>query len=344
MDCNNIQLSIIIPVYNTEPFLRKCLESVVCAVEGIENRVEVLIINDGSPDNSQIIIDEFCKKYSPWMRSYKKKNGGLSDVKNFGLERACGEYVIFLDSDDYIEPEMYKSMLKKADSEEADVVICDIRLVYDEEEKNVVHPCAVPVRQDIFSQVIDLNMMPASWNKIVRKSLYKDLVFPVGINNEDVAVTPIVLARAKKIAVIHEPFYNYYQRSGSIQNSQFNEKRFVILQTSRLCMERLSEGSAEKREIIKGSIYVHQILSMAFYPIRYERFSNRYRLLKKYMKQVDALFPDIWENYEVKEFQTWENTRMQFYRRVSCFLLAHGMYLITSIFWEICTWLYQIKK
>lgn len=111
---------------------------------------------------------------------------------------------------------MYRSMLDTAAAENADVVICDIRLTYDDPGKNTIHSCAVPVRPDTFSQVIDLNMMPASWNKLIRRSLYEGLSFPVGINNEDVAVTPIVLARASKIAVIHEPFYNYYQRSGSI--------------------------------------------------------------------------------------------------------------------------------
>lgn len=336
MACNNVQLSIIIPVYNTEPFLRRCLQSVVRAVEGIEDKVEALIINDGSPDNSEIIINEFCCLYGSWMKQYKKQNGGLSDVKNFGLKRARGEFVVFLDSDDYIEPEMYKSMLEAANNNGADVVICDIRLVYDEVEKNCVHPCTVQARPDIFSQIIDLNMMPASWNKIVRRNLYEGLSFPIGINNEDVAVTPIVLARAQKIAVINEAFYNYYQRSGSIQNSSFNEKRFVILQTSKMCIERLAEIPKEKGELIKNSIYVHQVLSLAFYPIRYEPLFIRYKLLKKYMIQVNQLFPDIWENAEVKEFQTWEGSYMQLYRKISCSLLRKKLYLITSCFWEIC--------
>ena len=260
MDYKNIQLSIIIPVYNTEPFLRKCLQSVVTAVDGIEELVEVLIINDGSPDNSAIIIDEFCEKYGTWMKQFTKPNGGLSDVKNYGLERANGKYIIFLDSDDYIEPEMYKDMLKKIDEEAADVVVCDIRLTYDDETKNKIWPCAIETRNGEFAKVMDMSMMPASWNKIVKKDLYNGLTFPVGLNNEDVAVTPIVLARAKKIAIIHKAYYNYYQRTGSIQNSKFNEKRFVILKTSKMCMDRITGLSDEKIEIIKGSIYLHQVL------------------------------------------------------------------------------------
>lgn len=304
MNCN-IKLSIIIPVYNTSLYLRKCLDSVIKALDKVNEQVEVLIINDGSTDNSGTIIDEYCKKYSDIMVCFTKENGGLSDVKNYGLQRANGEYIIFLDSDDYIDDMMYVDMLEMANREDADVVVCDIKLVYDDANKNMVYPCATVSRQGIFAQVIDMNMMPASWNKLVRRSLYDGLVFPVGMNNEDVPVTPIVLARAKKIIAINKPYYNYYQREGSIQNSAFNEKRFVILKTAQLCIERLAEVPEDKKEVIKGSLYVHQVLSLAFYPIRKEKFSNRYKLLKKYMEQVHDMFPDIWDNYEVKEYATW---------------------------------------
>lgn len=332
------KLSIIIPVYNTEPYLRKCLQSVVNAAKGLEEEIEVLIINDGSPDNSYKIIDEFCLKYK-WMKSFLKQNGGLSDVKNYGLLRATGEYVIFLDSDDFIEPEMYKKMFNALSEEHADVVICDIRLVYDDPLKNTVYPCTISSRTGVFSQIIDMSMMPASWNKMVRRDLYNGLSFPVGQNNEDIAVTPLVLAHAKKIAVINEALYNYYQRSGSIQNGVFSERRFVILKTSKLCIDRLNSDltiSDEKKVQIKGSIYLHQVLSMAFYPIRYEAIRNRYRLLKLYMTQVEELFPDLWDCFEIKEFQTWENFYMQIYRKTSCFLLKNRYYLLTSIFWSFC--------
>lgn len=335
MDCKKLKLSIIIPVYNTQPFLEKCLDSVVRAVDGIEDCVEVLVINDGSTDDSGKIIEKYCNSYSLWMKSYQKPNGGLSDVKNYGLERAQGEFIIFLDSDDYVDAPMYKNMLNKAEEEAADVVVCDIRLVYDDETQNRVWPCAVTSRAGTFAQVMDMSMMPASWNKIVKKKLYQGLTFPVGLNNEDVAVTPIVLARAEKIAVINEAYYNYYQRSGSIQNSSFDERRFVILKTSKLCVERLNGIDKEKQEQIKGSVYLHQILGIAFYPIRVEPFKRRYPLLKEYMTQIKELFPDIWDNSEIKEFVHWEGLYMRIFRRISCVLLKHGCYRLTCIFWSL---------
>lgn len=334
MDCNNIKLSVIVPVYNTSAYLEKCLNSVVDAVSYVREKIEVLIINDGSTDCSQEIIDSFCEEYPQYFTGFFKKNGGLSDVKNYGLQRVRGEYVIFLDSDDYIEKNMYQEMLQMAEKEEADVVICDIKLVYDDSAKNEVRSCTVKSRQDTFSQVIDMSMMPASWNKLVKRSLYEGLTFPVGKNNEDVAVTPIVLGRAKKICVIEKPFYNYYQRVGSIQNDFFSEKRFIILETAKLCDERIQELDKEKQEKIRGSVYLHQILALPFYPIREEKFIRRYSLLKKYMQRVYELFPFIWENFEIKEFLSWENRYIRFYRKVSVRLLKWRLYCLTAIFWS----------
>lgn len=335
MDYKNVELSIIIPVYNMEQYLRRCLNSVIKAVENLQDTVEVLIINDGSKDSSPKIIKEYCEKYS-CMKQYDKVNGGLSDVKNYGLERAKGNYVIFLDSDDYVEPEMYAVMLAKLKKEKADVVVCDIELVYDKPEKNVVCPCNVVSRDGAFDQIIDMNMMPASWNKIVKRELYEGLTFPVGKNNEDVAVTPIVLGRAKKIAIVNRPFYKYYQRSGSIQNSVFDERRFVILDTSKICMERIKELDKEKQDRIKGSVYLHQVLSLALFLIRREKFKNRYIMLKKYMSRVEKELPDIWDNFEIKEFLTWDRKLIRIYRRISVFLMKNKLYLLLSLFWSMC--------
>lgn len=344
MDYSKIKLSVIIPVYNTSAYLRKCLDSVVEAVERVEEPVEVLIINDGSTDQSPEIIGEYCEKYPQIFKRHDKPNGGLSDVKNYGLERAEGEFVIFLDSDDYIEPEMYQDMLAVIEKEQSDIAVCDIKLVYDDATQDKVWPCAITSRKGNFAQVMDMSMMPASWNKVVRRTLYEGLTFPVGKNNEDVAVTPIVLGRAEKISIVDKPYYNYYQRTGSIQNSAFNEKRFVILETAKLCEDRIGELSEEKQEQIKGSVYLHQILALPFYPIRMEKFKRRYELLQKYMEQVYQMFPEIWDNFEIKEFVTWENRYVRFYRKVSVNLLKNRHLFATCVFWSFSNAIFEGYK
>lgn len=313
------------------------------ATKELKDRVEVLIINDGSTDDSPEIIKEYSELFS-YFKPFHKENGGLSDVKNYGLQRALGEYVIYLDSDDYIDPRMYMAMLQKIEEEQADIVVCDVELVYDDPNRNVIHSCTVESRDTVFNKVIDMTMMTASWNKIVKKELYNGLEFPVGKNNEDVAVTPIVLAKAKKIAVVHEAFYKYYQREGSIQNSQFSEKRFVILETAKLCMERMDNIDADKIERIKGSVYLHQVLALPMYPIRREKFANRYKMLKGYMAIVEEYFPDIWSCFEVKEFLTWDTKWVQISRRISIFLLRKRLYLLLSLYWTPCNIWYDFTQ
>lgn len=337
---NKVNLSIIVPVYNTSKYLGRCLDSLVEAVNGTQYVIEVLVINDGSTDRSEAIIDEYCKNYR-YIKKFNKTNGGLSDVKNYGLKRVTGEFVIFLDSDDYVAPQMYHSMLAKAYTEKADIVICDIELAYDDPQKNTIHSCVVPSRSSMFAKCIDLNMMPASWNKIVKRELYEGLEFPVGKNNEDIAVTPILLAKANHISVINQPYYKYYQREGSIQNSKFDEKRFVIIDTCRMCIDQIDEFDPSVQEMIKGSIYVHQILSMVFYIIRREHLIQRYRFLKKYMSRVQNEFSDIWDNAEVNEFMTWDSKWVQRGRRMAIYLMRKKQYFVLSSFWGICNILYD---
>ncbi len=344
MDCSHMRLSVIVPVYNTAAYLERCLNSVVDAVSGVEGKVEVLLINDGSTDRSQEIIDRFCRAYPQYFTGYCKENGGLSDVKNYGLRRASGEYVIFLDSDDYIEKDMYSEMLQTAEREDADVVVCDIKLVYDDAGKNTVRPCAVAYRPDTFWQVIDMYMMPASWNKLVRRTLYEGLLFPVGKNNEDVAVTPVILGRANKISIVKKPFYQYYQRSGSIQNSSFDERRFVILETAKLCEERIAEFDRDKQEKIKGSVYLHQVLNIPFYAIRREKFRRRCLYLKKYMGRVEELFPHIWNNFEIQEYLKQGKGFVRWYRKVSVELMKKRWYVPTAVFWSFINSLYLLVK
>ena len=222
-------LSIIVPVYNTEKYLAKCLDSIIQALEKVEIKTEVLVINDGSTDNSKIVIEKYKNEHPQLIAAYDKPNGGLSDVKNFGLDHAKGEFISFIDSDDFVDPEMFYDMMNGIMNSSADAAVCDIKLVYDDKTERV-WPCTNSAKTDAFEAVIDMPMMASSCNKIIRKSLFDGIYFPKGINNEDIAVTPIVLGRTSKIVIINKPYYNYYQRSGSIQNGEFNERRFAILQ------------------------------------------------------------------------------------------------------------------
>ena len=208
-----IKISVIVPVYNTEKYLPKCLDSLV---NQTLKDIEIIIVNDGSPDNSQKIIDDYVKKYKN-IKAFEKKNGGLSDARNYGIKKASGEYIAFLDSDDYVTVDMYEKMYKKAISQEFDMVVCDLNYVYNDK--------VVKAYSNIKDDTTDIrkamiNIYPAAWNKIFKKELFDiGIEFKKNVWFEDVEFIYRLLPNIKSIGVVHEHFNQYVQRVGSITSS-----------------------------------------------------------------------------------------------------------------------------
>ena len=283
---DDVLLSIIMPVYNTEKYLNKCFKSFV---KTLPMKTEVIVINDGTKDNSEEIILKYAEEYD-FIKYIKKENGGLSSVKNLGLSLAKGRYVIYIDSDDYVSSDMYSTMLKKAIDKEADMVYCDVLMVFDK----TVRYCSTTNydTDDELMQLLDGSLMAASWNKMVRKELYKDLSFPEKLNNEDVAVTPLLFLRSKKTLKISSPFYKYVQRAGSIQNSGFSNKRYMIFDTAKICFDRMKKEkySEDIRLKVEGAVVTHQILAMLIYLIpKVEDEEERKELLREFSDRYNSL-------------------------------------------------------
>ena len=125
------KVSVIVPVYNVEKYLSKCLDSLV---NQTLKDIEIIVVNDGTKDNSQSIIDKYTKKYSKKIKSYIKENGGLSSARNYGLKYAKGEYISFIDSDDYVDLQMFEKMYNEAINHKFDIVVCDTINVYEDKE------------------------------------------------------------------------------------------------------------------------------------------------------------------------------------------------------------------
>lgn len=208
------KISIIVPVYNVEDYLEKCLKSLV---EQTIKEIEIIVVNDGTKDNSQEIIDKFVKKYPKKIKSYIKKNGGLSSARNYGLKYATGDYIAFVDSDDYVEPKMYEKMYNKALSNDFDIVVCDLYYVYDDKkvkaESNLDND--IYGKDEIKRSMI--NIYPAAWNKIYKKDLFDyNIRFKDKVWFEDVEFLYRLISKVDSIGVLHESFYNYVQRDGAI--------------------------------------------------------------------------------------------------------------------------------
>ncbi len=212
-----MELSIIVPVFNVEQYLDKCLRSLVHQTLD-QAKYEILVINDGSTDHSQEIIDFYVETY-PNVKAHQKENGGLSDARNFGIELAKGDYIAFVDSDDYVKENMYEVMIDKAMQQRFDIVVCDFMEVYEQGG----HVFTSRIEYDIMGmQAIKKamrNIYPSAWNKLYKRSLFDTIRFKKGIWFEDVECLYRMLPLVQSIGVVHEPFYYYVQRKGSISKS-----------------------------------------------------------------------------------------------------------------------------
>lgn len=222
----NDLITIVVPVYNVERYVEKCLDSII---KQTYQNIEVLVINDGSTDNSLEIIKEFSKRDNRVL-IFTKENGGLSDARNYGLDRAQGKYILFIDSDDYIESDMVNKMYSEALMNDADLVYCDIKYVFENESSP---PFIVTgFRQNIEgdSVVKGLLSVPSAWNKLYKKSLFDqtDVRYPNGLWYEDIPTTFRLLPTIKKIGYVNEPFVNYLQRDGSIMSSKYDDRMLHI--------------------------------------------------------------------------------------------------------------------
>ena len=279
-----IKVSIIVPVYNVEEYLARCLDSLVN--QSLKD-IEIIVVNDGSPDNSQKIIDNYCKKYKNII-SFIKENGGLSDARNFGIEKAQGEYIAFLDSDDYVTIDMYMEMYNKAKSGNFDMVVCDLNYVYD--DKIIKASCNIKKDTNNIKDVM-LNIYPAAWNKIFKRNLMdKGIRFKKGVWFEDVEFIYRLLPYINTIGVVHKTFNQYVQREGSITNT-INKKLYHYIDNWNGIVEYYK----------KNNLYEEYKLELEYCYVRYIyatfiKQASKYNY-KDYMDAVDSAISNVRKNF-----------------------------------------------
>ena len=216
------KVSVIVPIYNVENYIEKCLETLVN--QTLED-IEIILVNDGSKDNSEVIVKRFLKNYPEKIVYLEKENGGLSDARNYGIPYAKGEYVAFLDSDDYVEKDMYEKMYTLAKKENSDMVQCNFYWEYIEEQKRKLGD--LEEYQNKKEMIVKGRV--EAWNKLIRREVLEnpDIRFPKGLRYEDVEFTYKLAPYLEKVSFIDKPFIHYIQRQNSISNSQ-NERTAEI--------------------------------------------------------------------------------------------------------------------
>lgn len=222
-----VKVSVIVPVFNVEKYIEKCLDSLV---EQTLDSYEVIVVDDGSTDTSPNIVKKYEQKYPEIIKAYHQENKGLGSARNLGLQHAQGEYIGFVDSDDWVDSKCFEILYNKAAKENLDILIFDFMCVYDGWEQGWVARGFRGGENDrIKEDYILYGLDPATaCNKLFKADLFYITRFPE-IWYEDVATTPILTSYATNINYIELPLYYYRQRSTSIIHSVKNPKTLDIL-------------------------------------------------------------------------------------------------------------------
>lgn len=216
-------ISVIVPIYKVENYLSKCVESIIAQEY---SNIEIILVDDGSPDNCGRICDDFASKDTR-IKVIHKKNGGLSSARNAGIDIATGEYLGFVDSDDSIEPFMYKKLISSVIENKTKLSVCAVNYVFENGEtltkSNLDEDCIF----DFYQAMIEMNSHRifdmGAWSKLYHRDLFLNLRFPEGKLSEDYYIMYKIFDRAQKISYVSTPCYNYLQRQNSItHNTKIN--------------------------------------------------------------------------------------------------------------------------
>lgn len=213
------KVSIVVPIYKVEKYLRRCVDSII---NQTYRNLEIILVDDGSPDKCGQIIDEYKEKDSRII-SLHKKNGGLSDTRNYGMKYVTGEYIFFLDSDDYIKSETIETLINLSLKYQADIVQggfyykYENYLLYDDRYyKEDSDPIILDNKELMYELIVNERVKNFAWGKLYKTDLIKDLLFEKGVLFEDVFWAHNVMSRVKKYVICHKPLTYYVQREDSI--------------------------------------------------------------------------------------------------------------------------------
>lgn len=218
-------LTVVVPVWNTEKYVARCLDSIIAAqIPGME----VLVINDDSPDDSEKIIKKYVERYPELIRYIKKKNGGLGSVRNVGLEEAKGKYLASVDSDDTIESEFFRQALKYM-RKDIDIIICDWMSVSGNGSFETPAIDGIFKDRKEFVGLMYTTIMPSTCNKIMKSEIFRrnKIWYLEQKQYEDLSANPIALLNAQTVKYLKKPYYNYYLSENSLMRSKVDPRQMV---------------------------------------------------------------------------------------------------------------------
>lgn len=288
-------ISVIVPIYKVEEYLSRCVDSII---NQTYKNLEIILVDDGSPDDCPKICDDYARKDNR-VKVIHKRNGGLSDARNAGMKVATGEYVSFIDSDDYISLDFIKVLYDTVVLENSDIVECSVVEFYEDghfdrytDDLNVsscetIEGLSMLISENQFHQHV--------WNKLYKANQVLDIPFAVGKLNEDEFWTYQIFGQAKKITKINKTMYFYFQRSNSIMGNTYSSKRLDALEGKINRQKYIEQYFPELSNIAKVD------LNMSFmfaYQSVLKWLSNEEKkkaliVLKRYIKQYHLSIKEI---------------------------------------------------
>lgn len=232
-------ISVIVPVYNVEKYLERCVKSIAAQTY---KDLEILLIDDGSTDKSGKMCDDFQQTDSR-IKAFHKQNGGLSDARNYGIEHSAGEFISFVDSDDYIDEKMLETLHRLITEHDADLAVCSAMDVFEGKEVTQVKE----IKEFNLNKVESYKYMlrgdgiPSACNKLYKRQTVGDIRFPVGKLYEDGFFTPQILKKVEKTAVTSKPMYYYFRRADSITTKPFRKGDLDVIEAYDKCVKQVKE-------------------------------------------------------------------------------------------------------
>ena len=284
------KIRVIVSVYNTEKFIEKCINSIL---EQKKIDYEIIIVNDGSTDNSSELIKKYVEKYGDLIKYFKKQNGGLSDARNYGVQKAQGDYLCFVDSDDYISRYMVQRLLEACQKHNAEIAVCHYQRFSAEtaDEECILSDDELVINKLEALEELhgwDGELYTVAWNKLYHRSLWENIRYPLRKLNEDEFTTYKLIYKAQKLAILKENLYYYYCNSDSITSSKKycqNEDVFEAIE------QRLEFFDNEK------NLNLCALIEKAYL----DRIINRYKMardnnMREVYKNIKKRYKDIYRN------------------------------------------------
>ena len=294
------KISVIVPFWDVEDYIEKCLQALF---NQTYHNLEIITINDGSVDKSGLICEKYSKeKKIKYLENDKHR--GLSYTRNHGLKEATGDYIAFIDADDYVDNNYFESLYNNI--KDADICICDITVDYG--DKKVRKQCGNKKLDK--EQFINCGLAASACNKLFKASIFKDVKFEEGKINEDVPVIVPLMLR-KKIAYDPDVTYYYVQRPNSIQSSPITEEKIDIIHAVNLTIDRIKKhpDSNKYKDII---IFQQIILFLLYVPEKESNFYKRYQFLRKFRQKCPYRLSN--NKYFIEELDQYGKLSKAYYK------------------------------